>query len=202
MRIKKTRRANPSPIPSKKSILVYAEAEPPTLPQDFEQKDTESSAGTLTVFSILRYIALNQGVNSPKLAAFFNKTMKLVSRFTTELRYRNFIEFRGSLNKGGYFLKPDGLKFLENPDAAGSFAPKRMTGELVLEFIRENPGANHYAIAAHFQRTIKSATRHTLRLRKKDKITFRGTPRDGGFYAKKPKAESRKNAPAEIAGNL
>lgn len=202
MRIRKRRRANPSPIPSKKSLLVYAEPEPPTHPQDFEQKDAESGAGTLTVFSILRYVALNQGVNSPKLAAFFDKTMKLISRFTTELRYRNFIEFRGSLNKGGYFLKPDGLKFLQNPENTDTFAPKRMTGELVLEFIREHPGANHYAIAAHFQRTIKSATRHTLRLRKKDKITFRGTPRDGGFYAKKNKDRELKNAHDESAENV
>ncbi|MGN0861557.1 MAG: MarR family transcriptional regulator [Candidatus Spyradosoma sp.] len=59
-----------------------------------------------------------------------------------------------------------------------------MTAELVLDFIRANPGANHYAIAAEFKRTIKSVTRHTRRLRKKKLVVFRGTPRDGGFYAR------------------
>ena len=109
--------------------------------------------------------------------------MKTVARFTTELRYRDFIEFRGSLNKGGYFLKPAGLEFLKNPEADSAFSPQRMTAERVEEFIRNNPGANHYAIAAHFHRTVKSATRHTAHLRQKEKIVFRGTPRDGGFYS-------------------
>ena len=184
------RRTKPAPIPSKKSRLVYEEPNPPTRPQDFEHPDAKTGAGTLALRSILRYIALNQGVNSPQLAAFFNKNMKHISRFTTELRYRNFVEFRGSLNKGGYFLKPDGLNFLGNPEHTEIFSPKRMTGNLVLEFIEKNPGANHYAIAAHFQRTIKSATRHTLRLRKKNKIVFLGTPRDGGFHLKELEPET------------
>lgn len=186
MKIKKTRRTKPAPVPAKHSRLVYTESEPHACPQDFEQTSEKTGAGTLTSYSVLRYIALNQGVNSPKLAEFFNKSMKLISRFTTELRYRNFIEFRGSLNKGGYFLKPEGLNFLENPESVEAFSPKSMSGALVLEFIRKNPGVNHYDIAAHFRRTIKAAGRHTERLRKKEKIVFRGTSRDGGFYLKTP----------------
>ena len=58
-----------------------------------------------------------------------------------------------------------------------------MTADLGLNFIRKHPGANHYAIAAEFKRTIKSVSRHTHRLRSRNKIEFRGTPRDGGFFA-------------------
>ena len=88
-----------------------------------------------------------------------------------------------SLNKGGYFLMPAGLQYLEHPEETETFAPTRMTADLVLNFIRKHPGANHYAIAAEFKRTIKSVSRHTHRLRSRNKIEFRGTPRDGGFFA-------------------
>lgn len=167
------RRQNPLPVPESNALLVYEESAFP------QAADGETK---ITAHAVLRHIALNQGINSPRLAEFFKKTMKTISRFTTELRYRDFIEFRGSLCKGGYFLKSKGLVFLKNPDSLDDFSPQRMTSERVLAFLREHPGTNHYGIAAHFQRSIKSATRHTYRLRKEQKIVFRGTPRDGGFY--------------------
>lgn len=214
---KKTRRQRPKPFPPDELLLVYADETHPSKPEDFFNPPPPTlSAGTasaeaakpvVTSKSILRYIALHQGVNTPALARFFVKTLKTIGRFTTELRYRDFIEFRGSLNKGGYFLKPAGLQFLEHPEESAEFSPTRMTAELVYRFIQENPGANHFAIAAHFQRTIKSATRHTQRLRLKKKIIFRGTPRDGGFYAvrRNPRKNEVRNgdgnAPATENGN-
>ncbi len=184
MKIRKKRRQRPLPFPSDELRLVYDDESCPSRPEDFETLAEDGSRKVLTSAAVLRYIAHHQGVNSPGLARFFVKTLKTIARFTTELRYRDFIEFRGSLNKGGYFLKPAGLEFLEHPENAEAFAPVRMTAELVLDFIRANPGANHYAIAAEFKRTIKSVTRHTHRLRKKKLVVFRGTPRDGGFYAR------------------
>lgn len=183
MRFKPHRRQRPKPIPPDELLLVYDDGTRPSAPEDFLTPEETSGKPVVTATSILRYIAFHQGVNSPGLARFFVKTLKTISRFTTELRYRDFVEFRGSLNKGGYFLKPAGLKFLEHPEESEAFSPTRMTADLVYQFIRKHPGANHFAIAAHFQRTIKSATRHTQRLRKKKKIEFRGTPRDGGFHA-------------------
>lgn len=190
---KKTHRPRPKPFPPDELLLTYDDRARPSAVEDFlsDPAPTLLLAGTpsraakpaVTSKSVLRYIALHQGVNSPSLARFFVKSMKTISRFTTELRYRDFIEFRGSLNKGGYFLKPAGLQFLEHPEESAAFEPTRMTSDLVFRFICENPGANHFAIAAHFRRTIKSATRHTQRLRAKKKIVFRGTPRDGGFFA-------------------
>lgn len=183
MTLKNQRQHRPKPFPSDSLKLVYADASRPSKPEDFFSEPEAGAKPAVTSRSILRYIALHQGVNSPSLARFFVKTMKTISRFTTELRYRDFIEFRGSLNKGGYFLKPAGLRFLERPEEFEGFRPTRMTAELVYQFIVKNPGANHFSIAAHFRRTIKSATRHTQRLRLKNKIAFRGTPRNGGFYA-------------------
>lgn len=183
MNIRKKRRRRPLPVPSDELRLVYDES-CPSRPEDFETPVEDGSRKVLTSSSVLRYIAHHQGVNSPGLARFFVKTLKTIARFTTELRYRDFIEFRGSLNKGGYFLKPAGLEFLEHPENVEAFAPVRMTAELVLDFIRANPGSNHYAIAAEFRRTIKSVSRHTHRLRSKQLVVFRGTPRDGGFYAR------------------
>ena len=182
MQARKKRSRRPKPLPPDGLRLVYTDASCPTRPEDFAVTDASSGRAAVTADSVLRYIALHQGVNSPALARFFVKTMKTIARFTTELRYRGFIEFRGSLNKGGYFLMPAGLRYLEHPEETETFAPTRMTADLVLNFIRKHPGANHYAIAAEFKRTIKSVSRHTHRLRSRNKIEFRGTPRDGGFF--------------------
>lgn len=141
------------------------------------------SAKTVGSRDVLRQIAENPGVNTPGLVKFFDKTEKIISRFITELRYRDFIEFRGALNSGGYFPKPAGLEFLENGNESDEFSPMRMTVDLVFNFICENPGVNHYGIAAHFQRTIKSVSRHTQKLRRLGKIEFRGAARGGGFFA-------------------
>lgn len=147
------------------------------------------SAKTVGSRDVLRQIAENPGVNTPGLVKFFGKTEKIISRFITELRYRDFIEFRGALNSGGYFPKPAGLEFLENGNESDEFSPMRMTVDLVFNFICENPGVNHYGIAAHFQRTIKSVSRHTQKLRRLGKIEFRGAARGGGFFATTAESE-------------
>ena len=184
MRPRKNRRPRPLPFPPEELRLVFNDKDCPVLPEDFETLAPNGTRSVLTSAAVLRYIANHQGVNSPALARFFTKTQKTIARFTTELRFRDFIEFRGSLNKGGYFLKPAGLQFLEHPESAAEFSPVRMTSAIVLDFIRSHPGANHYAIAAEFKRTIKSVARHTQRLRGKKLVFYRGTPRDGGFYAR------------------
>lgn len=184
MSTRKKRRQRPLPLLPDELRLVFEDKDCPTRPEEFETPAQNGERGVLTSAAVLRYIANHQGVNSPGLARFFTKTLKTIARFTTELRFRDFIEFRGSLNKGGYFLKPAGLQFLEHPEQAEEFSPVRMTSALVLEFIRTHPGANHYAIAAEFKRTIKSVARHTQRLRGKKLVVYRGTPRDGGFYAR------------------
>lgn len=164
------------------AIDVPAEAEA-DVPAETAADVPAESAKTVGSRDVLRQIAENPGVNTPGLVKFFGKTEKIISRFITELRYRDFIEFRGALNSGGYFPKPAGLEFLENGNESDEFSPMRMTVDLVFNFICENPGVNHYGIAAHFQRTIKSVSRHTQKLRRLGKIEFRGAARGGGFFA-------------------
>lgn len=164
-------------IPTQKLQLVYDDPENTNSREDFSEPD-----GSISARAVLRYIAKNQGANTPKIMEFFLKTEKTISRWTTELRYRGFVKFRGKMNSGGYFLTHAGLEFLQNPNATPDFVPVRMTETLVHKFIRKHPGVNHYDIAAKFCRTIKSVSRHTKNLRQKGEIEFRGTPRDGGFY--------------------
>jgi len=175
-------------IPPQELRLVFDDPEKSVSREDFSEKD-----GSLSARTMLRYIAKNQGANTPRIMQFFLKSEKTISRWTTELRYRGFVKFRGTMSSGGYFLTRAGLEFLENPSAERDFVPVRMTESLVLNFIRKHPGVNHFDIAAKFCRTIKSAARHTKTLRKKGEIEFRGTPREGGFYSIN---ESMRNARA------
>lgn len=175
-----SRRPGIKPIPSEKSLIVFDDPAAASTRRDFVGR-----GGKITALAILRYIAKNQGVNTPKLAKFFVKTQKTISRWTTELRYRKLVEFRGAPSLGGYFLTSAGLELLENPDAESAFVSKRMSETIVLDFIEKHPGVNHFDIAAHFHRTVKAASRHTHDLRMRGEIVFRGTPREGGFFCVK-----------------
>lgn len=179
------------PLPSE--ILVFEEPEG-SVPADPSVPVIADANAGVSASDVLLYIARNQGLNSPALVKNFNTTVRRMARLTTELRSRKFIEFRGALTRGGYFLTQLGLDFLKNADSAEAFEPERLTNETVYRYICENPGTNHYGMASHFHRTIKAVSRHTQKLRRDGKVEFRGTPREGGFYATNP------GVPAESDG--
>lgn len=181
-------RSGTQPIPQTEQRLEYTDSEIPTNPRSREPVGCGEMPANL--HNILRYIGVNQGVNSTGLCRFFGKSSKVIFRYTAELRYRQFIVFLGSLRDGGYFLLPAGLEFLKNPESDTAFSPRPMSADLVCDFIAKNPGANHFDIAAHFHRTIKAANRHTVRLRKKKKIVFKGSAHSGGFYVVVPRKKS------------
>lgn len=169
-------------VPLPAEILVFEEPEGSAPADPGVPVIADANAG-VSPRDVLLYIARNQGVNSPALVKVFGTTVRRIARNTTELRCREFIEFRGALTRGGYFLTQAGLDFLKNADSADAFTPARLSVGEVYRCVCENPGINHYGMAAHFHRTIKAVSRHTQKLRRLGKIEFRGTPREGGFYA-------------------
>ncbi|MBN1102420.1 MAG: MarR family transcriptional regulator, partial [Deltaproteobacteria bacterium] len=142
------------------------------------------------VNGLLEFIRNTPGLRTPQISRAMGIPVTTLEHWLNQLKSKGCIEFVGSPRSGGYRkkeIRDEGIFKGVSGGVNGGVSGGVTEGiEDLLKYVRNNPGQRAPEISRANKIPVRTAERCLRQLRERGAIEFRGSPKTGGYWARRP----------------